>query len=48
MNMKRFAGRAAIEPRKDAPEIAPYAPHSRRCTKAGFEAQGWRAAFGDE
>jgi len=42
--MNRFAGGAASE----AGEAALYAPRSRQCKKAGFEAQGWRAAFGDE
>ncbi len=38
---------AAIESGEASPDVEPYVPRSRHCSKAAFEAQGWRAAFGE-
>ena len=40
--------REAVETGEADPEVAPYVPQSRHCTREAFEASGWRAAFGEE
>lgn len=37
----------AIRTGEASPEIEPYVPRSKHTTKAAFEADGWKAAFGD-
>jgi hypothetical protein len=39
--------REAIESGEVDPEVAPYVPQSRHCTREAFEEAGWRAAFGE-
>lgn len=40
--------REAVETGEADPEVEPYVPRSRHCTREAFEQSGWRAAFGDE
>jgi hypothetical protein len=38
----------AIKSGEATPEVAPFVPRSKHCSKAAFEAGGWKAAFGEE
>ncbi len=37
--------KAAVETGEVTPEIAPYVPQSKHCSKEAFEEKGWKAAF---